>query len=150
MSAKKSEKESKVTKPGKGKKVYSPDITSFSFEGNEGIAHIFAYVLVAPFRIVSRVMHNILILPANLQEQYARGLLIIGGFMTLLGAIDLIVFKKWVLLVSQLPVFIISHKMKQSAQYAIEQQAEEPIIDVDREEVNAMAESVYEELDKIL
>lgn len=134
----------------KGRKVYSPDITSYNFEGNEGISHTIAYVLVAPFRIVSRVMHNIFILPADLQEQFASGLLLVAGIMTVLGIVDLVAFRKWVLVVSQLPLFPVALKMRRSAATAIEQQAEDPVIDVDRAHITEMATSVYDELNKII
>lgn len=134
----------------KGKKVYSPDITTYSFEGTDGVSRTFAYAIVAPFRIVSRVMHNICILPADLSERYADGLLIIATIMSVLGLIDLFVFHKWVLIVSQLPLFPIAFKMRNSARIAIDQQAEDPIIDVDKVKVTEMATEVYDELDKIL
>lgn len=132
------------------RKVYSPDITSFKFEGSEGISKIVSYVLVAPFRIVSRVMHNIFILPANLEGQFADGLFVIAGIMTVLGLVDLIAFHKWVLLVSQLPLFPLGYKMRQSSAIAMEQQEEENIIDVDKQEVRRQALEVYDELDKII
>lgn len=134
------------------RKVYSPDIVSYKFEGTEGLAHTIAFALVAPFRIVSRVMHNIFVMPANIQDEFAEGLFVVAIVVGALGVVDLFVYGKWALLISQIPLLPISIVLRRKALLAVEQQAEEPTVDMSgaSEEAKQMAASVYDDLEKLL
>lgn len=130
------------------RKVYSPDITPYSFEGRGGLFHTIAYFIVSPFRLISRVMHNIFVMPANIQDEFAEGLLVVAACVSVLGLIDLLVYHKWVLLVSQLPLFPIAIKVRKNALEAKEIASTSRTVDIDTEQVSALVEGVYDELKK--
>lgn len=134
----------------RGTKVYSPDIKPYSMEGKGGLLRTISYIIVAPIRLVSRVMHNIFVMPANIQDEFAEGLMVVAGLTAILGLVDLIVFKKWVLLVSQLPLFPIAYKVRKDALSAKVVAKEKPVVDIDKAEVAALATTVYDDLEKIM
>ena len=84
---------------GYGDKVYSSDLQTFSLEGTSGIFGTVASLLVGPIRLLSRVTNNIMVLPANLLESYADGVVVIGAILAALGVVDWLVFDKWQLLI---------------------------------------------------
>lgn len=132
------------------RKVYSPDIEPYSFEGKNGILGTISYIIVAPIRLVSRVMHNIFVMPADLQVDFAEGLFVVAGAVSLLGLVDLLVWHKWVMLVSQLPLFPFAYKLRQSAIKSRGLAKKKRIVDVDKEQVGELMETIYDELDKII
>lgn len=132
------------------RKVYSPDIQPYSFEGKGWVLGTFASIVVAPIRLVSRIMHNIMVMPADLQVEYAQGLLVVAGAVTALGAIDLLFFHKWVMLLSQLPLFPVALKLRASALKASSASKELRHVDVDRKQVEELTETIYDDLDKIV
>ncbi len=132
------------------KKVYSPDIVVYDFEGAKGVSSTVAYVLVAPFRIVSRVMHNIFVMPANIQDEFAEGLLVVASLVSVLGLVDLVVAHKWVMLVSQLPLFPIAIGLRKRALEAVAKKGNDPIVDVDKEEVLNRAYTIWDDINKVI
>lgn len=135
---------------GLGDKVYSPDLQTYELEGTTGLFGTIASLVVGPIRIVSRVMHNIMILPANLLDDYARGLLVISILFTGLGLADLIVFRKWPLVVSQIPVLIIAAVLRQRTSKAAIVAAQKREVEIDDEQVQELANSLYRELDIVI
>lgn len=132
------------------RKVYSPDIVLYSFDGKGWVLGTITSILIAPFRLVSRVMHNIFVMPADIQDKYAEGLFVVAGLVSLLGFIDFIFFHKWVLLVSQLPLFPLAYKIRKSALKAKSISKKKRVVDVDYDELEKLAEAVYDDLNKII
>ena len=129
------------------KKLYSPDIKVFSFDGPSGIFNIMSSLLVGPLRVIMRVMHNITLLPATLLEDYANTLMITGGALTLLGVLDLIVFGKWPLVVSQIPVLCLAWYLKSKSNRSIVAHRERREVVIDEEALKSICESVYDKID---
>lgn len=132
------------------RKVYSPDIHPYSFEGKGGLLSTISYFIVAPIRLVSRLMHNIFVMPADIQDEFAEGLMVVAAATAVLGLIDLVVFHKWVLLVSQLPLFPIAYKVRKSALEAKKIAQEKPTVDIDTTAVTDLVNTVYDELTKVI
>ncbi len=132
------------------KRVYSPDIQPYSFEGKSYFIGTIVSIVVAPIRIVTRIMHNIIVMPANLQRQYSQGLFIVAGLMTALGIVDFVWRQHWPLLVSQLPLFWVAYHLKRTAVRAEDVAEEQREIDIDHAQVEELINTVYDELDKIL
>lgn len=135
---------------GLGDKVYSPDLQTFELEGPTGIFGTLASIIVGPLRLLMRVTHNIVILPANLLASYADGLLLVGAVLTALGVVDFLVFRKWPLLVSQLPVIILAIKLKAAASKAVLQAEEKHEVEIDTTQVEKLCNTIYGELDEVL
>lgn len=135
---------------GLGDKVYSPDLQTFELEGPSGVFGTLASVLVGPIRLLMRVMHNIMILPANLLASYADGLFIVGALMLGAGVFDLLVYGKWPLLVSQIPVMILAVKLKAGASKAVKSSTEKTEVEIDVEKVEELCNSITAELDSII
>lgn len=131
------------------RKVYSPDIQVYSLEGSQGIFRVLASIVVAPIRIVTRVMHNVGILPANLMHQYSIALYVVGGIMAGVGFLDLIFMEKWPLLVSQIPVFYLAYRLNYQAKRAIFASQKKREVDIDTDAVEALVDKVYDELDSV-
>ncbi len=134
----------------KSTKVYSPDIRPYSFEGKGGLLSTISYTIVAPIRLVSRIMHNIFVMPANIQDEFAEGLMVVAGCTAVLGLIDLILYGKWLLLVTQLPLFPIAYKIRQRALSSKAAAREKRTVDIDIAQVTKLSNSVFDDLDKIL
>lgn len=132
------------------KRVYSPDIPTYSFEGQSYFLGTILSFLVAPIRIVTRVMHNIIILPADLKEDYAKSLMVTSTVLLILGIFDWVVAGKWMLCVSQVIPLIYAVKLKSSAHQSVELAREKREIEIDMDEVTNICESVYDELNVIL
>lgn len=139
-----------MTGDNQKRKVYSPDITPYSFEGKGGLFNTISYFIVSPFRLISRVMHNIFVMPANIQDEFAEGLLVVACCVTVLGLIDLIVYHKWVLLVSQLPLFPIAIKIRKNALEAKDIASTSRTVDIDTEQVAHLIETVYDDLNNVV
>lgn len=135
---------------GLGDKVYSPDLQTFELEGPSGVFGTLASILVGPIRLLLRVMHNIMILPANLLASYADGLFVVGALMLGAGVFDFIVYHKWPLLVSQIPVMILAIKLKAGASKAVASSLEKTEVEIDVEQVEELCNSITDELDAIV
>lgn len=133
-----------------GKRVYSPDIEPYSFEGKSGLFNTISFIITAPIRLVTRVMHNLLVMPANVQEAYADGLLVVALLTAALGVIDYIMFHKWVLVVSQLPLIPLAIKVKKDATAARGAAKEKRKVDIDKGQISALVGTVYDDLNKVL
>lgn len=131
-------------------KVYSPDLQSFSLEGRSGIFGTLASLIVGPIRVISRVAHNVMILPADLLASYAEGLLITGIIFELLGIVDYIFFDKWPLLVSQVPVIASALHLKAKARRAIVISETKHEVEIDTDQVTELCNTIYGELDAIV
>lgn len=134
---------------GDGMKVYSPDIKPYSFEGRSGVFGTLLSIIVAPIRITTRVMHTIFILPADMQVEYANSLYLMSIIMGVIGVVDLFVYKKWPLLVSQIPVLYYATRLRNQAQKstAIAQAKRE--VDIDRDQVGELCNTIYDDLEQI-
>ena len=135
---------------GVGKKVYSPDVSNYELDGETTVFKTASSLLVGPVRIVSRVMHNIMILPANLLASYAQGLLMVSAVMFLLGVVDYIVFQKWPLLISQVPAMLLALHLSKKAKRAIEVAQDKREVDINDAEVVEMCNGIYDELDAVI
>ena len=133
-----------------GTKVYSPDIKPYSFVGRSGVFGTLLSIIVAPIRIVTRVMHTIFILPANMQEAYADSLMLISLMMAALGVLDLLFYHKWPLLVSQIPAFYYSTRLKKQAKQSTAIASVKREVDIDYDGVEELCESIYDDLEKIV
>lgn len=131
-------------------KVYSPDIEPFSLEGELGLFNSISSIFVGPIRLLIHIPHNIMILPANLLEEYAMGLLIVGSILLLLGIFDYLLFKKWVLFASQIPVIFVALSFKKKASFAVEKNNTPREVDIDYAEVKDVCMTVYDEIDSAL
>lgn len=138
------------TKPKRMPKVYSPDITPYSFEGRTYVFGTFLSFVVAPIRLVSRVMHNIFVLPANLQKDYAKGLLLVSSVLLGIGLLDLLLAHKWPLVVSQIPALMWAVRLKKQAEESENQSVELKSIEIDSELVQTKCSTIYDELEKIV
>lgn len=87
-----------------GDLVYSPDLQTYDLAGSRGLLSTVSSFIIGPIRLVSRVSTNIAVLPLSLAEAYGNSLLLVGTLFAAIGLVDLLVFKKWPLIVSQLPV----------------------------------------------
>lgn len=131
-------------------KVYSPDITPYSFEGKSYFFGTLLSIIVAPIRLLSRVMHNIFILPANLQKGYAQSLIWVSGALIGIGVLDLLIYRKWPLVVSAIPALIYGLRLKRQALDSEVVARELRHIEIDDEQVEEAANSVYTSLQEIL
>lgn len=133
----------------KNQKVYSPDIKPYSLEGKGGLLNTISYTIVSPIRLVSRVMHNIFVMPANIQDEFAEGLIVVAIATGVLGLVDLIVFKKWMLLATQIPLIPYAYKKRKDALSSKEVVKKKPVVDIDKARVTELAQSVYDDLEKL-
>ena len=133
-----------------GSKVYSPDIDNYSMEGSSGIYGTVASIFVGPLRLVHRVTHNIMILPANLQVSYASGLLTLSSIMIVIGIFDLIFMRHWPLLVSQIPVVFVALALRKSARRAVISSSEMREVNINTEQVEQLCDTIYGKLDAIV
>lgn len=131
-------------------KVYSPDVVPYSFEGKRGIIGTVAYTFVAPIRLVSRIMHNIWVMPADIQDEFAEGLFVVAGIVAALGLVDLLVWHKWVLLASQIPLFPYAYFTRKAALEASELAHKKREVDFDYEQIETLVGGVYDELNKVI
>lgn len=137
--------ENKVTR-----KVYSPDIQPYSFEGSSGLFNTISSIFVGPIRLLMRVPHNIMILPVDLLADYASGLIVTCIVMIALGFVDYVVFHKWPLLVSQLPVLIVATRLRARASRYVGKEEEKREVNIDYEQVQNLCATVYDEIDNAI
>ena len=135
---------------GYGEKVYSPDLKVFDLDGRSGIFGTMASIAVGPLRLLMRVSHNIMILPANLMETYANGLLVIGIIMASLGVVDWLVFKHWPLIVSQIPVIVFAVHLRSRARKAVELADTKYEVEIDNSQVENLCNQIYTDLNNIV
>lgn len=133
-----------------GQKVYSPDLQLFSLEGKSGVFGTIASFIVGPIRLLSRVAHNVMILPANLLASYAEGLFFCGLVLGVLGVVDYLVYDKWPLIVSQVPVLMLARHFKQRAKRAVVISQTKHEVEIDNEQVSTLCNTIYDELDQIV
>lgn len=131
-------------------KVYSPDIKPYSMEGRSGIFGTLLSFVVAPIRLLTRVMHNIFILPANLIEPYADALLMVSGAMLVIGVLDFFLYQKWPLSVSQLPAIYYASILKKQARKSTQIALEKREVDIDTEQVQTLCNTIFDELNDII
>lgn len=131
-------------------KVYSPDITPYSFEGDSYFFGTVLSILVAPVRLVSRVMHNIFVLPADLCVGYANSLFIVSGILFIIGLVSLLLDGKWVLALSQLPVLGYVFILRRQAKQSVETARNLHEVEIDVEEIEVLCNGIYTELNEIL
>ena len=136
----------RIMEHGYGRKIYSPDLKTFDLEGSSGVFNTLSSIIVGPVRIVTRVMHNIMILPPNLLQAYTRSLQIVGCIMAIFGVVDLVVFRKWPLLVSQIPVVIVATRVNKQASKASAKTRKKHKVEIHYEEVQTLCESIYDEI----
>lgn len=126
---------------------YSPDIDEFSFEGASYFFGLIASIVVAPIRLVMRVMHMIALLPAKLMVVYLRYLIGVSVAMVVVGVVSFIFDGKWIILVSQVIVLVASLFLSTTLKYDEEDESSVRQLDIDEEEVEAICNGIYEELD---
>lgn len=132
------------------RKFYSPDIQMYDLSGAPGVLNTIVSVVVAPIRLLTRVMHNIFVLPANLIEEYAKSLFIVASCMVVLGVLDLFLYKKWPMVVSQLPVFYYASVLKKQARKSTLISLHKREVDIDTERIETICNTVFEELKNVI
>ena len=132
-----------------GMKVYSPDIKPYSFEGRSGVFGTLLSIIVAPIRITTRVMHISFILPANMQEDYAKALYFLAVAMSVLGVVDLVFYKRWPLLISQIPVVYYATRLRGQAQRSTAIAKSKREVEIDTDVVGDLCNTIYDDLEKI-
>ena len=70
--------------------------------------------------------------------------------MTGLGVVDYLLYKKWPLLVSQVPVWIFSLHLKRKAARAVEISKQKREVELDTSKVSELCNQIYTELDAII
>lgn len=130
-------------------KTYSPEIKSFSLD-DKGAINLVAALFVSPIRFVVRVMHNICVLPANLLKDYANGLQLVGFVMLAIGVIDFVLYRRWPLLVSQIPVIMLASSLKKKASKAVSIAAKKDSVDIDYSKVEEILNTVYDRVDNAI
>lgn len=135
---------------GLGEKVYSPDLQTFELDGPTGVFGVVAALLVGPLRLITRVVHNVMILPADLLASYASGLFVVGAIMTVIGAIDLVFYRRWPMLVSQIVVLGLAIMLKSKARVASEKADVKAEIEIDDKKVEDLCNSLVPQLDAII
>lgn len=133
-----------------GMKVYSPDIKPYSMEGLSGIFGTLLSFIIAPIRITTRVMHMIFILPADLQEEYANALLKTSVVLAVIGVVDLILWKRWPLFVSQIPAIYYAYRLRKQARKSTMVSQEKREVDIDFDQVEELCNTIYDDLDQIV
>lgn len=131
-------------------KTYSPEIQSFKLNDDKGVINLVAALFVSPIRFVVRVMHNICVLPANLLKEYAEGLKSVGFIMLAVGIIDLILYSRWPLLVSQVLVIILAFSLKKKSSRAISIAAKRDSVDIDYSKIEEILNTVYDRIDNAI
>ena len=135
---------------GYSRKVYSPDLRTFSLEGKSAIFGTVASIFVGPIRIILRVLHNIMILPANLMKDYANSLFIVGIVFGVIGVVDFILFSKWPLIISQVPVIGLAIILKRTASKSIAISEEKREVEIDMKAVEDLCNTIYSEIDSAI
>lgn len=129
------------------KKTYATDIQSFDLDGNQSILNIVASVVVAPIRLVMKVLHNICILPAELMCSYAEGLLFVSSVLSVLGVLDLVIYRRWPLLISQLPLVFVSLRLRRKARVSAQAARDKKTVDIDYAKIEEKLNTVYDRID---
>lgn len=131
-------------------KVYSPDIQVYNFDGNSGIFGTLLSLIVGPVRVVSRVMHNIFILPAEFVAEYGKSLLLTAAVLEAIGIIDFLFYNRWPLAVSQLPLFYLSYRFMKYGKKSAEIADEKREVDINLTEVEEKCKEIYDDLNEIV
>lgn len=132
---------------GLGDKVYTPDLQTYELEGPTGIFGTVASILVGPLRLVLRVVHNIMILPAHLLRVYAEGLFIASSTFAVIGLLYWIFTGRWFLFVSELPMIGVAFLINKRALNAMQVAEEKRKVEINTKQVEELCNSIYEELD---
>lgn len=133
-----------------GDLVYSPDLQTYDLAGSRGLLSTVSSFIIGPIRLVSRVSTNIAILPSSLTKAFGNSLLIVGGCFSLLGLVDLLLFKKWPLLVSQVPVIIYGLQQRRSGESSLKKEKAKREVVVDTEALNDYCNTLETEIHKAL
>lgn len=131
-------------------KVYSPDMQVYEFEGKTGLFGTIASIVVGPVRLIMRVLGNIMVLPTRLMLSYSEGLLIVSGILLFIGAIDIIVYGKWPLLVSQIPALILALRLRAKSILLTKTIDVKPEVQIDTKQVEELCNSAIAEFDAII
>ena len=131
-------------------KVYSPDMQVYEFEGKTGLFGTIASIVVGPIRLIMRVLGNIMVLPTRLMLSYSEGLLIVSGILLFIGAIDIIVYGKWPLLVSQIPALILALRLRAKSISLTKTIDVKPEVQIDTKQVEDLCNNAIAELDTII
>ena len=132
------------------KKVYSPDISTYSFEGNTYFFGTMLSFLVAPIRLISRTMHNIFVLPADLVQGYANSLLIVSLILLAIGGIDYYMYGKWCLGTTQLFMVVYAIWLKRKATRSIEFADSKRQVEIDEEAIEEECNKLLDEINNVL
>lgn len=131
-------------------KVYSPDMQVYEFEGKTGLFGTIASIVVGPVRLIMRVLGNIMVLPTRLMLSYSEGLLIVSGMLLFIGAIDIIVYGKWPLLVSQIPALILALRLRAKSILLTKTIDIKSEVQIDTKQVEDLCNSAIVEFDAII
>ena len=129
---------------------YAKDIAVYSFEGATGIAGTISSLLVAPIRIMVRVPQSIAVLPCHLLKQYSEALFLVGCFALSVGLLDLALYKKWVLLVSQIPIILLAVYLRRISSRPNKKAEDKRTVEFDDEQIVELCDSIYPELDAVI
>lgn len=135
---------------GLGRYVYSSDMRTFDLDGNHSIIMSLVSLLISPVRITLRVMHNIMSMPNALKQVYVKEMLRTSLILELIGLVDFIVYKRWVLVVSQIPVILYAYRAKSRISMAVARDEEVTEVEIDTSMVEELCGTVYDDIDKAL
>lgn len=136
---------------GLGDYVYSQDLVTFDIDGNHSLIFTIISVIISPIRLIMRSVHNIVIMPDTLKLHYYEELLKISAILAAIGLIDLVVYHKWVLIISQIPVILYSLKRIPSLKIIEEkEEVELQEIEIDTKKVEVECNKIFDILDDIL
>lgn len=128
-------------------KVYSPDIKTYSMEGTSGLFNTLLSFIVGPIRLVTRVMHNIFVIPADLQYEYAKSLFTCSMILMVIGIIDFVVARKWPLAISQIVPLVYAVRLQRHAKHSTVKAKEKREVEIDVEQVESLCSEVYGEIE---
>ena len=135
---------------GLGDKVYSPDLSNFELSGPTGVFGTIASIVTGPVRLVTRVLHNIPILPADLLKEYYQSLFITSTTLACVGLVDLVFYNKWLLFVVQIPLIGISLTQPKKINKILKAASVKHEVEFDSQRVADMCEKVYDDIEKEL
>ena len=126
---------------------YAPDIEIFDLEGSAGIVNTLISFVVGPVRLVLRVTHNIMTLPAPMLYSFANSLLLVSTIFGAIGLLDFLVYKKWPLLVSQVISALVAILIRQKTAASVDFDEIVREVEIDNEQVEELVGSLYDRID---
>lgn len=130
--------------------VYSTDIQVTDLEGSNALVHSIAAIAFAPIRILLKVLHNIMILPADLMLIYAESLLMISSIMLGIGILNLFFNRSVLLLLCEIPVVLLSLLWKRKASTSVVVSNKRNVISIDTNAIEDVCNSVYDKINNSL